>query len=335
MTRAKSQINIYLDKPYYVTGDVVDAIVILDVTKPIAIQDMIVTISGKESSYIPKGKYSCSSSSTILDHYIMILDGRNEFPIGRYCFPFYFELPKDIPGSFEMPNSKGNFIKYCLIVSSKVLSKNASLYCYKEMIIIEDLSMPISSVSTHSDNSISKCCCFGSSGSIIVMIDLDKNACSSGEKINARVLIDNSSNINKIKGIRLKFLQHQLITAEGASRTLKTTYWKTKINLVVPGKKFEESYSFNIPGRLNSSCRGTLQNISYFFTVELPTTWFRSKSIEAPVQIYSSSLAPSANMFIEPYNIKSINQDTESFMRKLDSTMFQKIATQNIIAYPK
>lgn len=330
----KSQINIYLDKPYYLAGDVVDGIIILDVTNPIAIQDMIIAINGKESSYIHNGKNHHTSSAKVLEHYIMILDGWMEFPIGRYCFPFYFELPKDIPGSFEETSIvKSNFIKYHLKISPKVLSKNASLRCSKKMIIVEDLYMPISSISTHSDSSIPKFCCCGSSGSVSVIIDLDKNAYSSGEKINAHILIDNSNNIKKIKRIKLKFSRCQLIMVEDISRVVKITYWKTKINLVKPGERFEENYSFDIPEGLIPSSRGTLQDISYSF--ELPKTWFWSKNIQVPVQIYSPSIAPSANMLTELYNINSINQETELSMKKLDPIMFQKTTTQNIIAYPK
>lgn len=324
------QTRIVINKPYYTSGDVLEGTVILKVAKPMILQDLILDIQGTEA--LAKS-FACLLSDTIiiLNHSILLFDGQKSFSVGSYHFPFQFQIPSHLPGTFES-KKKRSYIKYYLKASTHSKEASKSLKYSREFVLVE-LSSGTAGFYSRTYMDVSKFLCCGSNKFAEVILKVDKNLYSPGDRLNVSISVNNIEGKAKFKGFKLSLQKHWYRQGTNSINLSSKPEWQTKIReKILPGKNFEMNCSFIIPKDLQLPCESNLHRLWYTVRVELDLPWATNPIADISLEIRLPPAPPSINMFDEHYN-KSDDKDMMLY-NGIDPIVFEKLTTNSLVAYP-
>ncbi|CAD8048083.1 unnamed protein product [Paramecium sonneborni] len=197
-------IAVRTEKPFYFAGDLVRGNIFLNICKA-GYQGNIVqlTIKGKEKvewdersgedtrTYRGKNKFYIQT--------VPIYTFQNQVAqVGQYVFPFQFQLPLHLPGSFYSKNFD-EFGSICYQVKAKFSTtqpNKPSIRNKQEFIVREPIKQMVISQQQERISNLKVCCCF-EKGSSRIKSFCDKNHYLPGEQAQLTIEIDNQNcNLN-------------------------------------------------------------------------------------------------------------------------------------------
>lgn len=323
------QIRIVLNKPYYTPGDVLEGTVILRVSKSIILQDLLLDIRGTES--LAKSiAYLLSDTIVILNHSILLFDGQKSFSVGTYHFPFQFQIPICVPGTFQS-KKKGSYIKYYLKPSTHAKGASKSLKYSREFIVCELSSGP---ALCHSRTCVDvpKFLCCGSNKFAEMILKVDKSSYSPGDRVNVSISVNNIDGKAQFKGFKLSLQRHWFRQGTNTMNLSSHSEWETRFReKILPGKNFEMDCLFIIPKDLQLPCEANLHKLWYTVRLELDLPWAINPIADILLEIRLPPVPPSINMFDEHYNKPN---DKDMICNDVIPITFEKLSTNCLAAYP-
>ena len=303
-------ITIRLARKIYYPGEVVSGSILFSVAEAqkfdefyvqfMGIEETSIQVNKSESVYI-NGKswtknYTMTYHESILyfKTKIRLLDHKCTFAPGEYIFPFNFQLPSNIPGSFTTKNIIGNrspvgIVKYQVKTKAKssgMLISDLTQAC--EFTVTERLYRNINTSQVSQDTHVTILCCFPR-GKVNVVAFMDKDAYVPGEIAQLRLFLDTTQSRVKHSSIKVHLRQAVYITAEGHPSKVAKVLCTTKTFGVSANEKVERYLEFPIPKNCSVSIKSRLIACQHEILVELPVSWSPNVVIKQPVCLYRAT----------------------------------------------
>ncbi|KAG7376742.1 hypothetical protein PHYPSEUDO_012800 [Phytophthora pseudosyringae] len=344
----KGKIGVTVDKPSYIAGELVVGTIYVDIHSSIECDGkkafrsrwrwrpstdrmnvhaaLVLKVVGKEKVEFTHVRHETRDGETIahrdqveLDNeffkqklVIFATSGRNYAP-GRYSYPFEYQLPAELPGSFHINGySQGDIeklsakIKYKFKTTLDVdgfFASDLKVDCdlvvhernFKELVASED--------STAQD--VKFLCCF-SRGTCQLAVAMDKSVYLPGETAQIQCNIANGSTV-EITAMRCKLYQDITVklAKEGSYRTFTKLMYESAFPGVPPGASLSQPQPLPLvsmhSSALQPSTKSDLIACAYRIDVECDIPWCPDVRLHLPVSILAPELAnPSDSWVLEP-----------------------------------
>jgi len=218
-------IYVQTNQPYYAPNAIVDGSVYIDVVKPTVVQRLDLCIKGKERiKWIdtgPEGNRAGTgvnkNKNEVFNSTVSLHSFNGTLNQGQYQFPFSFQLPDNIPGSFDIKheNHEGR-VKYTLIGILYVGTSDPIKY-RSELIVRQQPLASDYSVPKVQDQHVSICC--KNHGRCVLKCKFQSDNYQPGQEAMLMCGIDNSSCSALIKHFEVSLTQRLSFTGPGYNRT--------------------------------------------------------------------------------------------------------------------
>jgi len=300
---SRNKINVVLDRISYVGGDIVQGTVFLKCEVPFTAKGVLVKIKGHEKASWEEWKQRQTQEGQPPERYIHVHKESKEFfkdhirvypyegvvQPGEYSFPFQYQLPPTLPGTYC--ESHGNWghgdsflaeVIYFAKAKIDVVFKN-DLKKKQHFVINERFDKALQP--SYGENSKTFLL---AKGKLSAKVWLDKNCYFPGNTVLARLEANNTS-VKPTNKVNVKVIKHLQLHAEGH-------HWEKKAEIYRQAYKgFEPSWfgvrwlPFPIPVNiLPSTTTSRLVKCHYFFVVECDIPG----AIDLQVQLPTAILAP-------------------------------------------
>lgn len=214
------------DKPVYVSGETVTGTINLNCTRQFPSSGVFLIVKGVErckwverrTRQIPDGRDENGNQRYRTEEYFVEHTGRNRFfdariPVysyqnycmpGQYSFPFQFQLPAGLPGTFAESGRRWGTTYEAetsyFITGDVHCADGSEIRHQQRLIVYEKLMTDIQAVALEKTANIYVCCCINR-GSVHMESTFDKNAYVSGEtaQVVCKVQNNSTSDITAIK----------------------------------------------------------------------------------------------------------------------------------------
>lgn len=230
------------DKPVYVSGETVSGTINLNCTRQFPSQGVFLIVKGVErckwverrTRQIPDGTDQNGNQRYRTEEYFIDHHGRNRFfdvriPVypfqnyclpGQYSFPFSFQLPAGLPGTFSEAGERWG-TRYeaetsYFITGDIHCADGSEIRHQQRLIVYEKLMSEIQAVALEKTANIYVCCCINR-GSVHMESTFDKNAYVSGETAQVVCKVQNNST-SDITAIKTK-LRRRIVLRSDAGAT--------------------------------------------------------------------------------------------------------------------
>uniref|UniRef100_A0A7S0RPB2 Arrestin C-terminal-like domain-containing protein n=1 Tax=Chlamydomonas leiostraca TaxID=1034604 RepID=A0A7S0RPB2_9CHLO len=315
---------VYLDKPHYFPGDVVNGYVLLNCVSAFQASALVLKVEGYEKTMweerVEDKRFDNDKNEWITDTRTNNYHGRKDFfklkvPLssypqqvnpGQYQYGFTFALPVGLPGSFEYVDSgmctgagrtyyhtKAK-IKYKVKAEAEVpgiLKPNIRHKAY--MMVHQRMVKPPSEVIASDNKHIKSCCCMDK-GYANMIANIQKDAYYAGEVANVILQVDNKSEA-AFREIQLELKRVVVLRADGAGyREMKDSMAKAKFPGVSAGDTLmggaARVLSLPLPGTLQPTAMGHLVHSEYvlYVTLKAEGTFTSDAKLKVPVAIFAN-----------------------------------------------
>lgn len=230
------------DKPVYVSGESVTGTINLNCTRQFPSQGVFLIVKGVErckwverrTRQVPDGRDENGNQRYRTEEYFVDHHGRNRFfdvriPVypfqnyclpGQYSFPFSFQLPAGLPGTFSEAGERWG-TRYeaetsYFITGDIHCADGSEIRHQQRLIVYEKLMSEIQAVALEKTANIYVCCCINR-GSVHMESTFDKNAYVSGETAQVVCKVQNNST-SDITAIKTK-LRRRIVLRSDAGAT--------------------------------------------------------------------------------------------------------------------
>ena len=206
------------NKAYYVAGDYVEGCAYIDAKVSTNYSNITLYVLGNEYVYWTTGsgknRRTHSNNYESYRYFIMMNDFKQNVGQGQYAFPFAFQLPSMMCGSFFASNSC--FIKY--VIKAELIhptDEKKTQYFEMPLNIMEPPRMPIGRVMKDSTTH-SRCCgCCKDYGTTKISMTADKNFVVNGDSISVKGVVDNSQGKEDILSGRVELEEWRIMISSG------------------------------------------------------------------------------------------------------------------------
>lgn len=298
---SSNRINVTLNQPSYVGGDVVGGSVELDCVVPFFAKGVLLKVKGfervwweyQETEFEGEGQNRRAVVRTnekketkeFFRETIRVYPHQGTVAAGHYSFPFLYQLPSNLPGTyFEEGGNSGD--RYYAKVLYKVkatldVQHKHNMNATTRLVVNEKFDQMVQP--SFSENSKSF---LTSSGSLNIRTWLDKNAYIPGETVLAKMKANNTS-VKPTRKISINVIHILELRAQGQSKRTS----RVEFHQDFPG--FEPCYygvkwmPFYIPvGMIRpSSLLGHHVHSSYVFEIECDIPGATDLSVKLPIRI--------------------------------------------------
>ncbi|WIA35279.1 hypothetical protein OEZ86_003738 [Tetradesmus obliquus] len=218
-SESKTQVHVHIDKPYYYAGDVVTGFVALHAGSVLDFKSINIKVTGVEKCQWQEQSGSGDNrhtetyrgSHTIFKNKLPIMAAGSLNP-GDYQWPFSFQLPHNVPGSF---NYASGSTKASIVYKVKADCDQAGMLKpdFKKTATIEVLQHtkaagPPQPLALADEQPISFFCCFNK-GVVGLKVDGSDDCFLPGESLALRAQVDNKSTTDVPA---VEFFLHQKLT---------------------------------------------------------------------------------------------------------------------------
>jgi len=182
------------------------------------------------------------------------MDSRRHLPAGEHRFPFSYQLPPNIPSSFEGDHGRVRyFVKAVIKKPWKFDHKTKRLFTVLDTY---DLNYePAARVAGHAQDSKTLCCLCCKSGPIEADFHVEKCGFVPGEYLNFDANVENNSD-KDLPGTQISIQQNVRFIAHTKSRTVNHDFcevdWKDEID---DGEDFKKTSYIQVPALPPSNLR--------------------------------------------------------------------------------
>ncbi|KAF0719175.1 hypothetical protein AaE_010495, partial [Aphanomyces astaci] len=120
LLHGKGAIRVNVDKPYYISGEVITGNLAVDVLEPIECNGVVLVVTGKEKVYWSENHTETNANGEsrsvtrvfadrreFFKQKIVLFNVQHSLAPGSYIYPFQYQLPPGLPGCFDNQSDKG------------------------------------------------------------------------------------------------------------------------------------------------------------------------------------------------------------------------------------
>jgi len=272
-------IQLFLNKPYYLAGEVILGRVDLILSAPVVAKEVKIKWKGFEKTYIENTVVERNGDQTRLrrdiykddktffkqDLVLAPVNGGILAP-GLWSFQFQYQLPPDLPGVFFDKHTEfdGDKIKAAIVYEVKVwVDMPGSDIKAKERLIVSELLTQ--RVMPYADKKI-KSFAF-SKGKLEFSVDIGKDVFVPGEKIPVHVKVINPTS-KRVSSFKVRLVAHIKVKARGFVKNFSKRVMDTKFPGTSAKQDFEGILSVDLPTNIYPSTDGHLVDCKYELYVE-------------------------------------------------------------------
>ncbi|KAF1332735.1 Arrestin domain-containing protein a, partial [Globisporangium splendens] len=309
----KGKIGIAVDKPAYIAGEIVRGTIYVDIYEPIKCDALVLKATGKEKVEWRETHTEFDDGNSINkyeDHEaekeffkqkIVISAISAMYMPGQYMYPFQYQLPVGLPGSFHLASySSGHVdnleakIKYKFKATLDVDGFFASdLKADCNLVVHERNFQSIQPSEDSTTQSVDFLCCFNR-GMCNLAVAMDKNVYLPGETSQIQCHIDNKSQVD-ITTMRCHLFQDiRLVGGHGHEQEFTHEIATREFPGVPAGSTLQQPQPLLLASDngefLNPSTTGTLVRCSYRIVVECDIPWCPDVELHLPVTIIAPEI---------------------------------------------
>jgi len=271
-------IQLAMDKPYYIGGEIIKGTVTLNLREAIPAHAVKIKWNGSEKTYIEntvdnrvnvyKGHKEFFNTTTIL---FQNPSGHSTIPPGSHVWPFMFTLPPNLPSSFfeKYIEFDGDKVKASIAYKVKVFvdMPGSDIKAKEKLIIAELLTQRVLPVAETKVKSFAF-----SKGKIRFTGEMGKNVLIPGEVVPIHIKFNNPTN-KPVQNIKIKLIRKLTIKAQILSKTTMKEMAVWKFPGQPKGVDWDGMVEVQLPEKIYPSSEGTLTQCSYIMSIELDLPW--------------------------------------------------------------
>uniref|UniRef100_A0A6A7G010 Arrestin domain-containing protein 2-like isoform X1 n=1 Tax=Hirondellea gigas TaxID=1518452 RepID=A0A6A7G010_9CRUS len=276
MTVKSIKVELHPEYPVYFGWQIISGIVRAEVLQEISCKDVKVTCSGKAKVRWTEGSGKQQLVFKAKEKYVNLskivwtpeIPERGKLPAGNYAWPFSFQLPQDIPSSFE---GTFGFIRYKVkanINISSAYDKKHSIYfsvcCPVDLNYDDNAKSPLKMVKT---DTYGCCCCV--KGPVALNFNCQYSGAVSGEKFKIRGEVANQGR-KEVTNSTVTIYQ-KVTYRSGKSKNKKTTDQVCKVTrgAIAPGDRdFYVDVPLEIPAVVPSLKFCNIMELQYIIEIK-------------------------------------------------------------------
>lgn len=279
MSFDQGTLELVLDKPYYLSGEVVTGRVDLTINKPISFASALkAKWTGFEKTLIENTRIV--DEKPVQDVYkdeikffkdvIVLANFNGPVNPGAYTYPLQYQLPTNIPGVFydKRKESDGDDIKCAVVYKVKIHLDMPGKDIKKKIHLIVSEAVTQQMKPLHDEVKKGFTLSTGR-GKLFMTTDVYKNVFIPGEELSIAVDIKNESN-KDVNQLKVKLMRKVIVRAKGRTKTdLREVHRQVYPHKIEPKEgKFQGELKFKIPHDVHPSCDGKLIDCKYNFDIE-------------------------------------------------------------------
>jgi hypothetical protein len=302
-------ISLTMDKPYYISGEVINGTTGIVVSTPIPASAIKIRFKGYEKTHI-ENTYKDSDGNihtnvykddkTFFNQEVVLYQINQVLPPGTYNYPFQYHLPAGLPGIFfdERREWDGDKVKGMIVYKVKVwlempgAGKKKELKKSEKIVISEALCRQITPMHDTKEKGF-----MFAKGKLKMSYALDKNVFCPGEQIPVKVKVDNEST-KKVNHIKIKLMRDLQIRAKGFSKRITEEMNRMEFEGVGEKSAMDKVIPFTVAGNVFPTSLGHLVQCQYHLDIECDVPMAFDLEHHVPVVL---ALMPSVPMAINLY----------------------------------
>eukprot|EP00128_Syssomonas_multiformis_P005446 Colp12_sorted_trinity150504_noHs@22383 len=308
-----SEIFIHTAKNQYVSGEFVTGAILLRVGAPIPAKSLVLKIKGKEvvefedhetHTHTNSDGTTRSESVVVWRHIkrdifkqvITLLNYPGGFVPGCYAYPFNFQLPADLPGTFHKKKMNGNpgyKYKASIFYKAKAVldipGTKHDLKVTQPFVIHQSFSTGTGPKFIEKEGTVMFLCCVPR-GKVFVKASIDKDSYIGGETARIHVEVQNNSKVN-IDHFASKLFRVTDLSTGAHHRRITDEVTRFKKPGIPPGETASTDIDLPLFSRKHSTkaiSPGTKSphiKCRYYVSIEMQVPWAPDICIEVPVTI--------------------------------------------------
>nr|AIG55451.1 secreted protein [Thraustotheca clavata] len=304
----KGKIVVLIDKPHYISGEIITGSLQVQVLEPIECNEVCVIVSGKEKvSWTENRTENIDGESRQVSH--TVINGREFFkqkivlfnvqhhiPVGNYVYPFQYQLPQGLPGCFDNTYDSGVHAKIEYSVKGTLCIDGMftrDLKSRQKLTVYSQLAGNVSPSYAEKTQTVRLFCCF-SQGQCHLRVAMDKNMYGPGEVPMINCDIVNQSK-KDIRTMRCELIRVVEVYVHGRHRTLTKVICGANFPGVPAGTDLTQPQPFQLNGKdLYPSTRGEFIMCRYHIEVTCDIPWCPDVCLELPIALGAPILVPVA-----------------------------------------
>ncbi|KAL4462612.1 hypothetical protein ABPG74_000442 [Tetrahymena malaccensis] len=303
--QVRGGIYIQLYKTAFVSNQVIQGILNINLEEPYQGHILQITLSGVEETHFT---YSVSSGKHRRTVYAKGLNSFLNFSLPIYDFaqgtndtafiihPCQIQIPFQLNVADKLPSSMKYFynqhnqctLKYTLYASIIPTEANVKpIGGSQEIFIGQQIpSLELQNITNSIQEPVLCCCC--RSGQINYNISTNGRSFAPNETIIIKLDVDFSQYGKKVNTLNVKLLGQVLMKASNSQRVKHINILEQMVNVKVEKTHVNEEVKIQVPGDVTLSCQGQLIQVNYFleFYPDISTCCCVSKSSPHEIKIY-------------------------------------------------
>jgi len=293
------KILIVLDKPYYMSGEMVSGRVDLDISRPTQAAGLMLKWKGFERTLVEititipgangqppeqrRDRYKDNNEFFHTPPFMVFNFGGAGVAPGRYSYPFNFQLPQGIPGVFhyERTEFNGDRVKAAVVYKVKCWldMPGKDIKRTEKIVISEAVTKQI--VPIHEENKKSF---LFAKGELKLRVDVAKNVFIPGEPIPIAVSVHNESS-KKVEALKVKLMRAVDVRAKIIHRNRIDEVSRIKYEGVLAHSNTDQVLQFQIDQEVYPSTNGKLVHCKYHLDIECDVAMAFDLEVHPPVVI--------------------------------------------------
>jgi len=271
-------IQLAMDKPYYIGGEIIRGTVTLNLNQNIPAHAVKIKWQGYEKTYIEntvdnrtdhyKGDKIFFKTETIL---FAVPTGTTIISAGTHIWNFTFNLPPDLPSSFfeKYIEFDGDKIKGAINYNVKVFvdMPGCDIKAKEKLIIAELLTQRVLPVAETKVKSF-----VFTKGKLQFTGEMGKNVLIPGEIVPVHIKFTNPTD-KPVQAIKIKLIRTLHIKAKIMHKTANKEMAVWKFPGQAKGMNWDGVLDVQLPERIYPSTNGSLIQCSYHMSIELDLPW--------------------------------------------------------------
>ncbi|CAK4185254.1 unnamed protein product [Aphanomyces euteiches] len=304
LINGKGTVHVTVDKPYYMSGELISGSIHVDVREPIECNEVVVFVGGKEKvSWSEQHTRTVDGKTHTQTRYftnrreffkqkIILYNVQHTLPAGQYVYPFQYQLPFGLPGSFDNQHDSSvtakieYYIKGAIGVNgffNRDLKKKQTLTVYAQLAGVVAPSVG------EKHHTVRLMCCIPQ-GTCTLRAAIDKNLYGPGEVPQIQVDIQNQSK-RDIRTMQCRLNRKVVVVGSGKTRTLRRTICTGTFPGVAAGMSISQPQSFQLHGSgMYPSTMGSFITVSYTIDIVCDIAWSPDVELKLPIALGAPAL---------------------------------------------
>ncbi|OQR84994.1 hypothetical protein ACHHYP_12450 [Achlya hypogyna] len=303
---SKGSVVVTVDKPHYISGEVITGSLQVDVLEPIECNEIVVIVKGKEKVAWTEHDTETRNGETVnvrhkfeeghefFHQKLVLFNVQHHISPGQYIYPFQYQLPPGLPGCYD--NAHDDDVKAKIEYSIKgtlcidgVFTRD--LKHRQRLTVFAQLAGFVAPSVAEKTQTVRLLCCFNQ-GTCSLRVAMDKNMYGPGEVPMIQCDVHNLSS-KDVTAMRCELVRSVEVRAMGRVRHLRKVLCGATFPGVPAGSQISQPQPFQLTGNgLYPSTRSRNISCSYAIDVVCDIPWCPDVELHLPIALGAPVLVP-------------------------------------------